>query len=99
MSKHYEHDPRGLVKVAQSKEMGAAMVAIGKSAVAGVQAISPVDSGDYRDSFRVVPATVRAGWKLDERAAARIENTSPYASDVERRHKVLGRVASIIEGG
>lgn len=99
MAKHYEPDSRGLVDVAKSKQMGAAMRGIAESALAGAPMLSPVASGKYRDSFRVVDTTAKAGWKMDDRAAARIENTAPHASAVERNHKVLGRLASIIEGG
>lgn len=99
MAKHYEPDSIGLVGVARSKQMGAAMHGIAEAALAGAVAIAPVVSGRYRDSFQVVDGTARAGWKLQERAVARIENTAPHASMVERKHKVLGRIASIIEGG
>lgn len=99
MSKHYEPDPYGLAEIAKSAQMGAAMVAIAKAGVAGAQSISPVVSGEYRDSFEVRPAVFRAGWRNEDRSGAQIVNTAPYASAVERRHKILSKVASIIGGG
>ena len=99
MPKHYEPDPVGLAEVGRSPEMQAAMIGIATAATAGARAISPVDSGEYRDSFRVVPTTNTAGWKREKRAAARIENVAPYATAVERRNKILFKLASIIESG
>ncbi|MGP5381637.1 hypothetical protein ACTXL8_05555 [Glutamicibacter arilaitensis] len=99
MSKHYEPDASGLAEVARSPKMQAAMVGIATAAAAGGRAISPVDSGEYRDSFRVVPTTNTAGWKREKRAAARIENVAPHAAAVERRNKILSKLASIIESG
>lgn len=97
MAEHYEPDVAGLAEIARSPKMRAAMVGIATAAVSGARAISPVDSGKYRAGFTVEPTTNIAGWKNEERAAARIENTVPYASAVERKHKILGKIASIVE--
>lgn len=97
MTKHYESDPYGLAKLAKSPQMQKAMTGIATAGTAGARSIAPVVSGDYRDSLRVVPTTVRGGWRRGERAAVRIEATVPYASAVERRNKVLSKIASIIE--
>lgn len=99
MAKLYEPDPKGLAEVARSPKMLAAMVGIATGAVSGARAISPVDSGRYRAGFTVEPTTNPAGWRNEERAAARIVNNVPYASAVERKHKILGMVASIVESG
>lgn len=99
MSKHYEPDLRGLGEIARSKEMGRAMVSLAQAGVAGARAVSPVVSGQYRDSFVVEETTRNAGWRNEPRAAARVTNTAPYAAKVEREHKVLSKVASIIEAG
>ncbi|WP_417372715.1 hypothetical protein [Glutamicibacter protophormiae] len=99
MTKHYESDPYGLAKLAKSPQMQKAMTSIANAGLAGARAIAPVASGRYRDSLEVEQTTVRAGWRKEERAAARIKATVPYASAVERRNKVMSKIASIIESG
>ncbi|MGQ3382975.1 hypothetical protein [Glutamicibacter sp. TV12E] len=99
MAKLYEPDPIGIAEVARSPKMQAAMVAIATAGVSGVRAISPVVSGEYRAGFAVEPTTSIVGWKNEVRAAARIVNTVPYASAVERKHRILSRISSIVESG
>jgi len=99
VSKNYEPDSKGLAQAARSKDMQRAMTGLARAAVAGVRSISPVVTGEYAGSFQVVETMARAGWRNEPRAAARIENTAPHASAVERKYKILSKAASIIEGG
>lgn len=99
MAKHYEPDRYGLSSLARSPGMQKAMTGLAQAGAAGVRAIAPVVSGEYRDSLQVTPTTARAGWRNEPRSAARIEATVPYAAAVERKHKVLSKIASIIESG
>lgn len=61
------------------------------------ESISPVDSGEYRDSFEVREETIRFAGK--PRATAVLENTAKHSAAVEwgnqatrgQKHRVLGR--------
>ena len=99
MAKDYEVDKSGMRAIGQSAQMMQAMTALGEAGAAGARAISPVKSGEYRDSWEVQQVREKVGWDRDERAAVRVVNTAPYAATVERKHHILGTVKAIIESG
>jgi hypothetical protein len=57
-------------------------------------------TGEYADSFAVVPETLL--WRRGPRAAARLENTSGHAAAVEwsgdTPHRILGKTLAALEG-
>lgn len=93
----YQKDIAGTRKIMTSQEMADLMrerAELGKSAA---EAYAPEDSGDYKAAFKI--EVKRRGGPRNNRAEARLYNSVPYAKDVERRHRVLGRVVDEIERG
>lgn len=96
----YDKNIGEIKKLMTSAEMAAFLQGIAEAAVPYARAISPRDSGDYEESFKVT--SVRRGGPRNNRAEARITNTSDHATAVEFRNhggqRVLGRVVDHIEG-
>lgn len=99
MAKDYEIDRQGLQQIATGPKMQDAMTRLAYAAKAGAEAIAPVKTGRYSESFVVENARIKAGFDQQPRAAARLSNTAPYADVVEGRHHVLATVKAIIESG
>lgn len=102
MAVRYKPDHRGIDKMLLSREF---FKMTGDFAEAGqryAQDISPRDTGDYRDSFRVeeghtVEMFVQGHHTI--RAAARLVNDSDHAAHVEWQwgHYILARTVDYIE--
>jgi hypothetical protein len=85
--------------MASQASIGQAMVEAAERGQAYAESISPVLTGDYRNSFHVRPAIVGQG--LNRRAGAILENTSHHAFEVEYTDdfRVLQRTVDEIERG
>jgi hypothetical protein len=96
----YESNISGTNDLMTSEEMLALMVAAAQAGMSYAQRISPVDTGEYVESFRV-EGEIRGG-PARNRAEARLVNDSDHAADVEWRNhggeRVLGRTVDAIEG-
>lgn len=93
----YVRDPRGTNKLMTSPQMQQLMEKRARAGAAAARTISPRESGDYSEAFEVTGR--RRGGPRRNRAEARLTNTAAYANDVERRHRVLGRVVDNIRRG
>lgn len=93
----YRPNFAGTRRVMTSPQMAEVMKRRAEAALPFAQGISPRESGEYAGAFRV--EVVRRGGPRRNRAEARLINDAEYASDVERRHRVLGRTVDQIERG
>lgn len=91
MSYDYRRDSRGLRDVLGSREMQDAMVEVAEAGRVFAASIAPVDTGRYRDSFRVDRIKVR------DRTGAAVVNDAPHAPLVESRLGVLSRLGDMLE--
>jgi hypothetical protein len=93
----YKPDFKGVARILKDPAMQRACVSAATKGQGFAQSISPVESGEYRRSFRVVPLSV-AGRRGD-RAGAKLVNVSGHAAAVEWRLglRVLGRTVDYIE--
>ncbi len=71
----------GIGKMIRSPEMRAEMRRRAEKVKRAAEATAPVDSGEYKTSFRVTSGA-RGGFKKD-RAYGRVTNTAPHAFYVE----------------
>lgn len=88
----YEPDHQGMQRILNTPAMANVAMSAARSGMTFAQSISPRRTGEYAQSFRVEPTTVRI--KGQPRSAAHILNTSGHAQAVEwgeHGHKVLGR--------
>lgn len=99
MSVYYEPDPSGLREIGMSKKMSDAMVASAERALPVAKSLAPIQSGDYASSFSVEPATIPAGWALEDRAGAILFNSSAHEARVDRKHRILAQLVDIIQKG
>lgn len=79
-----------------SSDMHGAVEAAAEAAKSHAESIAPVDSGEYRDSFRVESEV------FHDRATAYLVNDAPHAGVIEFADdgdKVLSRTADWLEGG
>jgi hypothetical protein len=96
----FEPDKAGLAALARSPEVGQAMVDAAESAIPYAQSISPVLTGEYRDSFAAFAVDVDVAGET--RAGAVLTNTSSHAWAVEwgqGAEHVLARSVDAIERG
>lgn len=84
-------------RLATGPEIRAALLAEAARAEGIAVGISPRRTGQYSSSFRITEATVLLAGRW--RAAARLENTAPYAATVEVQdgHRVLGRTLASLK--
>lgn len=88
---------KGIGQILRSEQMKREMKARADQIRAKAEALAPVDSGNYVESFRV-ETEIRKG--STTRAIAKVINDSPHAAYVEwgtsrtPRHRVMGRAAS-----
>lgn len=88
---------KGIGQILRSEQMKREMKARADQIKAEAEALAPVDSGNYVESFRV-ETEIRKGATI--RAIAKVINDSPHAAYVEwgtsrtPRHRVMGRAAS-----
>lgn len=96
MTVSYKADYNGTSGLANSPEMVALMRQVAQKGIPFAQSISPVRTGEYKESFEVT-AAAHGGVKGD-RAAAQIVNTSGHAAGVEWRdgYHVLARTAEAL---
>lgn len=86
---------RGIGRMIRSPEMRAEMRRRAEKVKAAAEATAPVDSGEYKASFKVTSGA-RGGFRKD-RAYGRVTNTAPHAFYVEygtsstRAHHTLRR--------
>lgn len=91
----YSSDESGIVGVATSAAMRAALNRVVSDGKGFAESIAPVDTGEYRSSFKTVGDTRGEGTR--KRARAQLVNDSDHAAAVEfgnRRvpgQRVLGR--------
>lgn len=100
MANPFEVDHDGISELARSSAVGDQMVAAAEAAIPYAQSISPVKTGDYRDSFVAVPIDVKVSGET--RAGAALTNTSNHAWAVEwgqGAEHVLARSVDAIERG
>lgn len=93
----YRPDFAGTRKIMTSAEMAEVMKNRAERALPFAQSIAPRESGEYSEAFAV--EVVRRGGPGRNRAEARLVNAAEYATDVERRHRVLARAVDEIERG
>jgi hypothetical protein len=95
----YRPNIRGTNKLMTSPEMVALMAAAAKKGEGYAQSISPRQTGEYAESFRV--ETTAKGGPRHNRAEARLINDSAHAAAVEWQNnggeRVLGRTVDFIE--
>lgn len=103
---HYEHNYRSFGReVLQAEFMQNVMRARAVQIQANAQQMSPVESGDYINSFEVTSGVRATGPRNKRRAFGRVTNTAPHAMAVEfgfgrtPRYRVLGRAAGTVIGG
>jgi hypothetical protein len=100
---HYEPDHKGTGQLLVSPGMFDLVNAFADFGMRYAVSISPEDTGDYKDSFRVeeghVLTMITKGGHRTRRAAARIVNDAPHAPNVEWQwgYHVLGRTIDAIE--
>lgn len=96
-SGHFKVNNSGMKQITRTMGRDATMAAAEKGARWARQN-APVRTGEYRDSFRVVPAMVKVSGEL--RQGAKLVNTSDHAWHVEwgygAKH-VLQRAIDVIE--
>lgn len=92
----YSKDIKGLNALMRSPEVRDVLRQVAERGAEIARAISPVDTGDYRNSF--VVTTQEVAGVHENRAGARIVNTSPHAAYVEWEdgYHVLSRVADML---
>lgn len=99
MGKNVTYKPAigGVRRMLRGPEMQRMCVSAATKGQGYAEQISPVETGDYRGKFRVVPLAV-AGQHSD-RTGAKLVNYSDHAAAVEWRLKfrVLGRTVDYIE--
>lgn len=96
----YERDPQGMRDLVMSKDVGDATLAAASAGMAYAESIAPVDSGDYKGSFRVARVVVDVPGRYGgPRAGAVVENTAPHAHLVEHRNGdfVMARTRDFIQ--
>lgn len=103
MSAKYVADHQGTGQLLLSPGMFDLVNAFADFGMRYAVSISPEDTGEYKDSFRVeegheITLVTRDGHR-SRRAAARIVNDAPHAPNVEWEwgHAVLGRTIDAIE--
>lgn len=85
------------IEVLQSDGMKREMKRRAEKVMARAEATAPVDTGDYKKSFRIVTSVRTVPPYKTKRAVATIGNTVPYAIHVEYgtknqpRRRVLGK--------
>lgn len=90
----YSKDISSTRNLMRGPEMQALMKHIAESeGVPFAESISPHESGEYRGNFSVTTGVSGHG----DRAEARIVNSTEYAPQVERKHRVLARTADHLE--
>lgn len=91
----YVPDRKGVGQLARSAVMGKVVRNAAERGARYAQSIAPVDTGQYRASFRVDTDVSGA------RMTATLANMAPYAVIVEVHHgkRVLGRAVDVIERG
>lgn len=92
----YTPDRKGLREIGKSAAMSNAMVDATRPGQRWAEDNAPVDSGEYRDSFEVVPAEVDVAGEA--RAGAKLVNTSGHALAVEGRDRIMQQAVNQIEG-
>lgn len=97
MASYYKHNFAAFgAQCLMAGFMRRAMVARAEAVKATAEALAPVDSGRYKDSFRVTSG-ITGAYKKGPRAYARVTNTAPYASYIEfgsarvKKYRVLGK--------
>lgn len=97
MASYYEHNYAAFgAEVLRAPWMAASMNARATAILAMALSISPVDSGEYIDSFEITSGVSSFGGK-GTRVYARLTNTSGHAAAVEfglgrvPKYRVLGR--------
>jgi hypothetical protein len=96
----YQMNFEGLGKIMRGRGMQAMLRTEAQRGMQYAEVIAPVDTGDYKSSFRVSTASRGQGrWK--DRAVAYLHNDSDHALQVEYTddYRTLGVVADIIENG
>lgn len=91
---------RGAIdRIANTPEVGQAMVTAGERGVAFVRREAPVRSGAYRDSVTVEAVDVTVGGRT--RKGARVAATDPKAQHVEWANgtHLLARAVDVVERG
>lgn len=103
MAARYQMDHIGTGGLLRSPEMMNMVYDFATEGARFARDISPRDTGDYKDSFRVIGGLVVTMTASDghttTRAAARLINESEHAADVEWRwnHHILGRTIDRIQ--
>ena len=102
---YYEHNYKAFGnEVLRAPWMKAQMHARAYAIMLTARRISPIESGDYIESFEVTDGIRPAGKRQTRRAYGRVTNTAPHAMAVEfgfgrtPRYRVLGKAMSIIPG-
>lgn len=95
----YRPNRAGVVGILTSNPMRAALALVGQQAAEIARDIAPVETGRYRESFKVSLGTRGRGNK--KRAIVTVKNTAPYAASLEfgtrgraRPQRILGRTQS-----
>jgi hypothetical protein len=100
----YKRNPQGWREITNSPEIHAALAEVAEKAKAFAEGLAQDfrETGEYADSFVVVPTTVL--WRRGPRAAVRLENTSDHAAAVEwgkngdqHPHRTLGRTLDALK--
>lgn len=96
----YEPNFRGLGKIMTSQAMAAMLTRHAQRGKQHAEAIAPVETGEYKASFRVSSSNRGAG-RWADRAAAYLYNDSSHALAVEftNGNRTLGITADVIENG
>lgn len=98
VSIRYDKDIPGLGKIMTGREMEAMLRSKAELGKQYAEVIAPVDTGDYRSSFRVSSSS-RGDGRWVDRAAGYLHNDSDHALLVEFTddYRTLGIVADLIE--
>lgn len=102
----YEPSDLGFKEMLNAPQIQAICLVQAARAQAHAESIAPRRTGNYAESFEVVPVTVMyTGAQPGPRVGAELRNTSDHAAAVEwgnsttkRPHRVLGRVLDWLNG-
>jgi len=102
---HYEHKYRAFGnEVLRAPWMRAQMEARAYTVMLTARRLSPIETGEYIESFEVTAGIRPTGKRRTRRAYGRVTNTAPHAMAVEfgfgqtKRYRVLGRALNVIPG-
>lgn len=96
----YDKNIAGLGKIMTSQRMARFLEGEARKGKAFAESIAPIDTGDYKASFRTASSTRGTGKRVD-RAVGYLYNDSDHALAVEYQNgnRVLGHTVDAIEHG